>query len=429
MNRVFDALRVALVAGALITVGTVDARDASSPIHDFRIDNGLVKRTLLTPASAPVSEPASEQADYHAKLPDAAAPGGMRRFELHWLPVPGKTITRPALWEPAVRCLTPLHDAARIDAGNWTFAVDDVAALTPNGNCQPGRRYGGLAGVGSVHVILETRGEQVSYSVGIAVKTDPGKAMPPMLIGHLQPSKAIATRQQVGRFEEKFLFTESFRSLEGIWLATTYGLFRGTDRAPRTGRPGFVVVETTDLYRSFRPGDLFMKVERDLSMPLRLTLVQQGRIGDGSHCPDIDDGRDSFNLNLVSLRNGVRTWYGNRTNPAQRERYCVSEEVNRRTCKVVRCLQWSESLNNEAWSQRIELFTDNEAHARKLLAGLPPLTLATAGVRHDPLAWQGRTGRSGRDPTARCGGIGQEDCAAQRRREDIEQFLIDQWNR
>lgn len=424
------ALRVALAASALLAVSAVSiAKDASLPTHDFRVDNGLVKRTPAPSETGSIPGPASEQMDYYAELPDAAAPGGMRRFELHWLPVPATTITRPALWEPAVRCLTPLRNAARIDAGNWVFAVDDVATATPNGDCRSGRRYGGLAGVDSVHVLLEARGEQVSYRVGIAAKTQPGKAPLPMLIGPLQPSKAIATRQHVGRFEERHLFSEGIRSLEGVWLATSYGLFRGTERAPRTGRPGFVVVQTTDLYRSFRPGELFMKAERSVSAPLRMTLVQQGRIGDGSHCPDIDDARHTFNLNLVSLRNGVRTWYGNRTNRAAPERFCVSEEVNLRTCKVERCLQWSETLNNEAWSQRIELFTDNEAHARKLLAAIPPLTRATAGVRHDSLTWQGRTSRNGRDPTARCGGIGQEDCAAQRRREDIEQFLVDQWNR
>lgn len=415
------AALAAAVAG-LLAVAAFGAAIAAPPLaHDFGINNGLGN----APAGVP-AVPGSTPPDYHADLPDPTAPGGVRRFELHWLPVPGKTYTRAALWEPAAQCLTPLRDAARITADNWTFNVDEAEALTPNGDCRPGRRFGGLAGVGSVHVLLEARGEQLSHHVGIAVRADPGVALPPMLQGPLVPAPAIAARRDVGRFQEKFLYTEGFASLEGIWLATTYGLFRGTDRAPRTGGPGFVVVETTDLYRAFAPGELFIKVQRDGSNPLRLRLVQQSRVGDGSHCPDRDDDRGAFDLRLVSLRNGARTWSAQPVARAAPQRHCVAEEISRRSCKVVGCLQWSDTVS-DALFDRIDIFTDHEAHARKLYVSLPQLTLAGSGIARDPLTWRGRTGRGGADPTARCGGIGQEDCAAQRRREDIEQFLIQQW--
>lgn len=418
----------AVAALALAVTASGTGADATLPSVDFGIDNGLVGGTSKGRVPA-LSPPVPGTApDYHAELADPAAPGGKRRFELHWLPVPGKTNTRPVLWEPAVQCMTPLLDAGRISADNWSFTVDEIAALSPNGDCRPGRRYGGLVGVGSVHVLLEARGEHLSHSIAVVARDVAGSALPPMLQGPLVPSPAIATRQSVGRFEEKFLYTEGFRSLEGIWLATSYGLFRGTDRAPGTGRPGFLVVETSDLYRAFRPGELFQKVERDPSSPLRLRQVQQARIGDGTNCPDRDDPAAPVELRLATLRNGARTWTSRPIAAKEPVRFCVSNEINRRTCKVVGCLQWSDSVD-QALFQPIEIFTDHEAHARKLYASLPQLSLAESGVQHDPLTWQGRTGRGGGNVGARCGGVGQEDCADQRRREDIEAFLIDQWNR
>lgn len=411
----------------MLAAGALGPAVGAPPLaHDFHLNNGLVGGTSGPPAPEVLPPAPGTAPDYHADLADPAAPGGTRRFELHWLPAPGKPYTRPALWEPAVQCLTPLRDGARITADNWTFGVDEVAALSPNGDCRPGRRYGGLAGVGSVHVLLEARGEQLSHRIGIAAKGVDGSVTPPMLQGPLVPSPAIATRQNVGRFQEKFLYTEGFGSLDGIWLATSYGLFRGTDRAPGTGRPGFVVVETTDLYRAFRPGELFQKVERDPATPLRLRQVQQARVGDGTNCPDRDDPATPVELRLATLRNGVRTWTSQPIAAPEPVRFCVSQEINRRTCKVVGCLQWSDSVD-QALFRPIEIFTDHEAHARTLYTSLPQLTLAGSGIQRDPLTWQGRTGRGGADPTARCGGVGQEDCDAQRRREDIEQFLIDQW--
>lgn len=417
-------LAIAAIA-ALALSSLASAEQATPPTHDFGINNGLAKPTPL-----PLTAPALHRytPDYTADLPDPHAAGGRRRIELHWLPVPGTSRTRPALWEPEPRCLTLLRDAARIDAGNWVFSADGGAIPLANADCRPVRRIGALAGVDSVHVLIEARGETLIYRIGVAAKAAPGSSLP-MLQGELRPASAIATRRAVGRFEEKLLITEGFRSLEGIFLVTPYGIFRGSERAAGTGQAGFTVVETTDLHRAFRPGDLFARGERSSATPLKMTLTPRRRAGDGTRCPDTDGQRVYRTLRLASLRNGVRTWIAEPVSPPNRERVCVAEIVSNKTCKLIGCDQWSDSMS-EDWNTVIELFTDNEAHARRLFANLPKLTLASSGMKHDSSTYRGQVReRDRRDTSAPWGECGLEGCDAKRRREQIEQFVIDQWNR
>lgn len=417
-------LAIAAIA-ALALSSLASAEQATPPTHDFGINNGLAKPTPL-----PLTAPALHRytPDYTADLPDPHAAGGRRRIELHWLPVPGTSRTRPALWEPEPRCLTLLRDAARIDAGNWVFSANGGAIPLANADCRPVRRIGALAGVDSVHVLIEARGETLIYRIGVAAKAAPGSSLP-MLQGELRPASAIATRRAVGRFEEKLLITEGFRSLDGIFLVTPYGIFRGSERAAGTGQAGFTVVETTDLHRAFRPGDLFARGERSSATPLKMTLTPRRRAGDGTRCPDTDGQRVYRTLRLASLRNGVRTWIAEPVSPPNRERVCVAEIVSNKTCKLIGCDQWSDSMS-EDWNTVIELFTDNEAHARRLFASLPKLTLASSGMKHDSSTYRGQVReRDRRDTSAPWGECGLEGCDAKRRREQIEQFVIDQWNR
>lgn len=397
---------------------------ATPPTHDFGINNGLAK-----PAPLPTA-PSASTADYTADLPDPRAAGGKRRIALHWLPVPGTPRTRPALWEPQARCLTLLRDAARIDAGNWIFSADVGAIPLANSECRPARRIGALAGIGSVHVLIEARGEALTYRVGVAANAAaPGKTPPPLLQGELHPAQAIVTRRAVGRFEEKFLIAEGFRSLDGIFLVTPYGLFRGSERAGGNGQAGFTVIETTDLYRAFRPGELFRRALRSSATPLNLQWVPRLRTGDGTRCPDTDGYAVARKLRLASLKNGVRTWIAEPVAPSGRERVCVAEIVSEKTCKVIGCGQWSDTMSRD-WSRVVEILTDNEAHARRLYASLPQMTLATSGMKHDSSTYRRQVRERGRrDAAAPWGECGLEGCDAQRRREQIEQFVIDQWNR
>lgn len=424
MNSHLCGLRL-LVAVALSSLAV--HVQATSPTHDFGIKNGLAK-----PAPLPTASPALSRStpDYTADLPDPRAAGGQRRIELHWLPVPGTHRTRPALWEPGPRCLTLLHDVARIDAGNWSFSADVGAIPLANGECRPARRIGGLAGVNSVHVLIEARGETLNHRIGVAANADvPGKSLPPLLQGELRPTQAIATRRAVGRFEEKFLITEGFRSFDGIFLVTPYGIFRGSEHAAGTGQAGFTVVETTDLYRAYRPGTLFRRAQRSSAAPLNLSWVPRLRTGDGTRCPDTDGQAVQRKLRLASLKNAVRTWIAEPVSPPGHARVCVAEIVSEKTCKVIGCGQWSDSMSKD-WDTVIELLTDNEAHARRLYASLPQMTLATSGMKHDPATHRGQVRERGRrDTSAPWGECGLEGCDAQRRREQIEQFVIDQWNR
>lgn len=423
MKRHFSRSR--LIAVALS--GLTSVVQATPPAHYFGVNNGLAKPA--PPQSAALAFDRSNP-DYTADLPDPRASGGRRRIELLWLPVPGTQRTRPALWEPGPRCLTLLHSAARIDAGNWIFSADVGAIPLANDECRPARRIGGLAGIGSVHVLIEARGETLHHRIGVAANAAvPGKPPPPLLQGELRPASAINMRRAVGRFKEKFLFTEGFRSLDGIFLVTPYGLFRGSELAAGTGQAGFTVVETTDLHRAFRPGDLFLRAYRSSAAPLSLSWVPRRRTGDGTRCSDTDGQAVQRKLRLASLKNGVRTWIAEPVSPPNRERVCALEIVSEKTCKVIGCDQWSDSMSKD-WDTVIEILTDNEAHARRMFASLPPLTLANSGMKHDSSTYRGQVRERGRrDTSAPWGECGLEGCDAQRRREQIEQFVIDQWNR
>lgn len=426
LHRLVTPTIAAMAAFALSSLASTG--QATPTTHDFGINNGLAKPTPLLPAAPALHR---STPDYTAELPDPLAVGGRRRIELHWLPVSGTARTRPALWEPGPRCLTLLRDAARIDAGNWVLSTDAGAIPLANGDCKPMRRIGALAGVDSLHILIEARGEQLSYRIGVAVKSTPGTPLPPMLQGKLRPSEAIATRKSIGRFGEKFLVEDAFRSLDEVYLVAPYGLFKGKARTASDGTSGFTVVSTTDIYRAFRPGELFFKANRDSGAPLKMTLVQRIRTADGSRCPDTDGRPFIRTLRLASLRHGVRTWTAEPVVPPIRERACVLERVNAKTCQVIGCDQWSDSMAGD-WHtvNEIMILTDNEAHARKLLTSLPALTLASSGMKHDPASYQGQVrNRKRGDNSAPWGECGLEGCDAKRRREQIEEFLIDQWNR
>lgn len=420
-----DAINGTLLLVVVALSGLASTGQATPTTHDFGINNGLAKPTPLPPAAPALHR---STPDYTADLSDPHAAGGRRRIELHWLPVPGTSRTRPALWEPEPRCLTLLRDAARIDTGNWVFSTDAGAIPLANADCKPMQRIGTLAGVDSLHILIEARGEQLSYRIGVAPNAAPGNPLP-VLQGELRPAAAIATRRAVGRFEEKFLITEGFGRLDGIFLVTPYGIFRGTERAAGTGQAGFTVVETTDLHRAFRPGDLFSRVDRSSATPLKMTLTPRRRTGDGTRCPDTDGQRVYRTVRLASLKNGVRIWSAEPVSPPNRERVCVAEIVSNKTCKLIGCDQWSDSMS-EDWHTVIELLTDNEAHARRLFASLPKLTLAGSRMKHDSSTYRGQVRERGRrDTSAPWGECGLEGCDAKRRREQIEQFVIDQWNR
>jgi hypothetical protein len=371
----------------------------------------------------------NSQPDYTADLSDPQLPAQARRIELHWIAVAGTNRTRPVLWEPGPRCLTLLRDPARVRVDNWVLTADATANAVANDECRPMQSIGATSGVESVHVLMEARGERITYRVGIAPRSPSPKVPAMLLSGSLQPSAPIAARKVAGRFAEKALIDAGFASLNEIFLVTSYGIFKGTERAQATGGGGFTVITTTDLYRAFRPGDLFVKASRDPGSPLQMRLIWRQRSGDGSVCPDTDGRISRRVLRFVSLRNGVRTWQLEPAATTSGDRYCALQRINNRTCQIIDCVQWSDTLKSMPGDE-IEILTDNEAHARKLHAALPALTLASSGVKHDSATWKGtvreRGGSGSASPWGECG---LEGCDARRRREQIEQFVIDQWNR
>ena len=212
-----------------------------------------------------------------------------------------------------------------------------------------------------------------------------------------------------------------FTRFEGTYLITNYGLFRGRD-VTSDGQPGFYVLERTDLYTAFRPGDLFFRARRASATPMEMTLITRERSGDGSQCPDTDGRATALVLHRLEVDDGLLVLRGERRDPPQR--YCAARRVNARTCQEMECVQWSETLTDagdELW-----IVTDDEAQARKLYAALPKWTRANRNFRFDTSSYYENvvTPRSG-SPWGDCG---LEGCEDRRRREAIDQLLIDMWS-
>lgn len=216
--------------------------------------------------------------------------------------------------------------------------------------------------------------------------------------------------------------SQPVRSLDGIYLATNFGIFRGTSRDAATGKSGFILVEGTDINRPRSPGDL--KFSASLSPQTQtLVMADRVRVGDGRRCPDRDDDQFTSNIRMLPTREGTRVWA---LDPlaASNQRYCAIQRVNLRTCKVVGCSQWSDSLS-EVQGDQTWYLTDSEANARQIYARLPRWTLANRGVRSSTS--KSRAGRN--DSSAPWGECGLEGCDARRRREEMDNLLIDMWNR
>jgi hypothetical protein len=261
------------------------------------------------------------------------------------LPGEARGTTYPVLWEPASRCFTLLKAPTRLAHGLWTLSADmDGGSRPANGDCMPGRRIGGPNGIDMIRVRLEARGESFTRRITVlALPAKPG-ARAATFEGDLVPSQRISSRQDLPRFDEQNLLDYGFSSFDEIYLVTNYGIFKGADHAAGGGKPGFTVLETTDLFRAFRVGDLFFKAQRSLAAPREIVLTPRHRSLDGTRCPDTDGQPATRVRRLSSLHQGVRTWLLEARAPAHKEKSCVAMRVNARTCKEMGCVQWSDTV-------------------------------------------------------------------------------------
>lgn len=429
-NRVLRLLPICVAWAPIAFSGLLHAQEPAIK-HDFQINNGLVKRTPLNGNAPGQALPTDSVAAYTAEVQDPQFAQVRRRVELHWIkprpstPQPADPFGAlvPVLWEPDAQCMTPLRKPDRYTAGFWM--IDAAAAAPANADCKQAARIGDWGGVTKIRVLLEAQGARMQYRIALLTRDSSV-----VHEGELRPSARIAAREEPGYFEEKFLIEFGFRRLDEVYLVTNYGIFKGTDRATSTGGGGFTVVETTDLYRAFRPGDLFYKVDRYLGTPLKMTLISRERTGDGSSCPDTDGNRRPLDIHFSSLQKGVRTWSMESRSPARTERYCVQQRVNTRTCQVMECVQWSDTVS-DTFHNEIRILTDSEQHARRIFASLPALTLANSGVKYDSSTYRERVRTQTRrnDSSAPWGECGLEGCDARRRRDEIDRILIDLWSK
>lgn len=369
--------------------------------------------------------PAGSVPAYVAEVQDPQFPQLRRRVELHWVrsltPAgAGTDNVLPVLWEPDSQCMTPLRKPQRLTAAHWMMVADGDAGTPANADCRPMRRIGDLVGIDNIHIWLEARREKIQYSIRLTPRRT-GNAAPPVHTGDLRPSKAIAALQG-GRFEEKSLVESGIRSLNGIYLVTNFGIFKGTDRAASTGKGGFTVVQATDLNRKFATGELYWSASTGPSAR-SITFAQRLRFGDGRSCRDIDDEAFSLDLRFLALHKDVRTWSAEERAPAGNKKFCAAVKLNVTRCKVMNCVQWSDTLTTVS-GEHGWFLTDSERNAREIYARLPKWTVANRGYKTD------NSSRKSRDshplPWGECG---LEGCDARRRREAIDSLLVDLWNR
>ncbi len=427
MISINSVLSLLFICGLIAAPSLSNAADnVLAGEFEFKICNGLASSEC---SSTPLFSfsPGDAPYEYMADLPDPERPGQTLRVELHWIKVADTNQTQPALWEPGPKCLT-LFGSKEPFPWHWELHSDGYDYYqyeAANDECRPMRRIGALEGIDTVYVKTEMLNGQTRYSIRITPRADTDGKRKAELTGSMQASKVIEAGKSPGRFGEKLLMESGFRNLADVYLVTGYGIFKGTERSVATGGGGFTVISVTDLYHAFRPGDLFFKAGQDSGNPLGLRLTGRERTGDGTRCPDTDGVERPYAMRLVMLKRGNRTWMVERVTPAQSERYCVVQVVNLRTCRVIDCKQWSDTLSSDP-NDGVMFLTEHENHAHQLYASLPTLTLASTGTAYDTATWRGTVRERDSSGWDSCG---PEGCEAQRRREQIEEFLIDLWNR
>jgi hypothetical protein len=363
--------------------------------------------------------PSSSRPAYSASVRETSGAAAQRRIELHWSARPGSGQILPTLWEPESQCRTFLMRPERHGAGHWMLVAEGDASTPANDDCRPGRRIGGLAGIDNIRVLIEARGEQISYRVRVIVRRT-GNAAPAVLEGVLLPSERIAAKQ-AGYFGEVSLVDFGVDKLDGIYLVTNTGIFRGTDRAAATGRGGFIIVERSDLHARFPAGDLYWSATTS-ALDRRISFAERIRFGDGRGCPDQDTESFAMDVRLLALHDNVRTWSAVPPPGAPGGRFCAVEQLNVTRCRRIGCLQWSSSLT-QVDGQSGWFLTESERTAREIYARLAKWTIANRAYRTDspPAPRRG-------DASSPWGECGLEGCDARRRREAMESLLIDLWN-
>lgn len=396
-------------SAAGVAASSVAAATASSGAGSIQ----LVRESSASPVAG--STPA-----YSGELRDPATPARPRRIELHWLRPAEGGLKRPTLWEPDSQCATPLRAPAQVGVGHWVIAPEGDVYTPANDDCRPMRRIGALAGVDAVHVFVEVRGERTTHRIRVVPRRE-GNAPPVGLDGDLRPDDRIAGGQG-GYFGEVSLREFGVEHLDGVHLVTNFGIFRGTTRAAATGRPGFTIVEATNILAQFAPGELYWSATTD-PLERRITFAERTRFGDGRSCTDVDDAPFTMQLRLLALHAGIRTWAAEPPASSANARVCAVVQLNVTRCRRMGCLQWSDSLAHVA-GEHGWFLTESAITAREIYARLPKWSIANRGYRRDVPRSGGRSDAS--QPWGECG---LEGCDARHRREAIDSLLIDMWNR
>lgn len=200
------------------------------------------------------------------------------------------------------------------------------------------------------------------------------------------------------------------RNIQDYYLVTNDGLFKiGTDHA-------VYVHERTDLHSLFNPGDRIASLSwNQIDQEMHISWMQRTVNG---QCPDTPGPAETLRFTPTSA--GV--WSGKSAPGSSSERACFAQEINLTTCELIRCVQWTDSMS---WDNAETYLTSSESEARRLWQSVYKWTRANTGSMYDPATYKAETttDNDGYDPWC-----GLEGCEAKRRREQLEDTLIDLWN-
>lgn len=409
------ACLVAVLAVTCSTLTSAVAQDGERT-HRFKINNGLVPPDPVDDAAERISQlRQTGWMDYRGVL---TTPDGSRHdVELYWLvPEIGKTL-QPFIWEPTPGCATPLEELVSVDAF-WVFAPQGTG--TGGHGCDRSRRLGGEAGINLLKIKTGVDGNTLVYEATVVLAPPAVETVTdvtgPLLADHGR------------RLGEQTANQLSFERFDGLFLVTNSGLYRGHDQLPNLFGSGFTVIETTDTHAGFRQGDAGFRARRPAVDNPAMTLIPRERSLDGTVCPDTDGAPIELRLRRLDIHAGVlgfRAWQADDVTPKRRE--CALIRIDTKTCRELECVQWSDELKSPGDS--VYILTTSEDRAREIWASIPKWTLANRGYTADPSTYREdvRTRRSG-GPLSPWGDCGLEGCDSARRREQIEQILIDIWS-
>lgn len=421
--RVFGKRFARCAAWAVIAFsGLLQAQEFGGMKHDFKINSGLIRDV---PEANPL---ARYPALMRAEVTDQK--GSRHHLSFHRITFTGHELPVINIYDRDSGCVIAMEDFPKgADVGDFEVFRRN-AILNGAGSMCDGKTFAADNAYDHAFMLRFKRQSKGTYTLtlyktsfrdfsaadvlasGIVRTTPWGDELLQANRTPAQPAKTTGGLAQ------------PVQSLDGIYLVTNFGILKGTSRDAATGKSGFTLVEGTDLSRPFSPGDL-MYAASPYPQTRTLAMMERERTGDGRRCPDTYDNQFTMNVRMLVAQGGARVWTLDERPDMRAKRYCVVKRINLKTCSMVECHQWSDSLTDVAGDKTWYL-TNSEANARRIYERLPRWTLANRGVASD--ARESRR-KNQNDSSAPWGECGLEGCDARRRREEIDNLLIDMWNR